>query len=191
MVTITACSPLMARLSIWMSLCGLRPMVVRSLVSGYLLEHQAVHAEYQLRHLVLPVRTRSLEARRAAGRTSHARPDSLCLMRTRITETLSRPPLSLAICTKLRCASSRLAASACARSCRSPRPRPCRSGRPSRADRCRPAGRHSRGSPARPSDRRPARASPGSCSASAAPAPGVIMPLSICSCSSEWSRVIS
>src|SRR5436309_3151553 len=32
MVTMTACSPLTARLSIWMSLCGLRPMVVRSLV---------------------------------------------------------------------------------------------------------------------------------------------------------------
>src|SRR5882724_3916458 len=31
-VTMTACSPLTARLSIWMSLCGLRPMVVRSLV---------------------------------------------------------------------------------------------------------------------------------------------------------------
>src|SRR5437899_1674201 len=31
MVTMTACSPLTARLSIWMSLCGLRPMVVRSL----------------------------------------------------------------------------------------------------------------------------------------------------------------
>ena len=33
-VTITACSPLTARLSIWMSLCALRPMVVRSLESG-------------------------------------------------------------------------------------------------------------------------------------------------------------
>src|SRR5215475_290799 len=32
-VTITACSPDTARLSIWMSLCGLRPMVVRSFVS--------------------------------------------------------------------------------------------------------------------------------------------------------------
>src|SRR6267378_2595535 len=34
MVTITACSPLTARLSIWMSLWGLRPMVVRSFVKG-------------------------------------------------------------------------------------------------------------------------------------------------------------
>src|SRR2546430_10791776 len=34
MVTMTACSPLTARLSIWMSLCGLRPMVVRSLVKA-------------------------------------------------------------------------------------------------------------------------------------------------------------
>jgi hypothetical protein len=34
MVTMTACSPLTARLSIWMSLCGLRPMVVRSLAKG-------------------------------------------------------------------------------------------------------------------------------------------------------------
>src|SRR5262249_45734387 len=33
-VTMTACSPLTARLSIWMSLWGLRPMVVRSLVKG-------------------------------------------------------------------------------------------------------------------------------------------------------------
>src|SRR5688572_1843295 len=33
-VTMTACSPLTARLSIWMSLCGLRPMVVRSLERG-------------------------------------------------------------------------------------------------------------------------------------------------------------
>ena len=33
-VTMTACSPLTARLSIWMSLCGLRPMVVRSFVKG-------------------------------------------------------------------------------------------------------------------------------------------------------------
>ena len=31
-VTITACSPDTARLSIWMSLCGLRPIVVRSFV---------------------------------------------------------------------------------------------------------------------------------------------------------------
>ncbi len=30
----TACSPLTARLSIWMSLWGLRPMVVRSFVKG-------------------------------------------------------------------------------------------------------------------------------------------------------------
>jgi len=34
MVTMTACSPLTARLSIWMSLWGLRPMVVRSFVKG-------------------------------------------------------------------------------------------------------------------------------------------------------------
>ena len=33
-VTITACSPLTARLSIWMSLCGLRPMEVRSFTKG-------------------------------------------------------------------------------------------------------------------------------------------------------------
>ena len=33
-VTMTACSPLTARLSIWMSLWGLRPMVVRSFVKG-------------------------------------------------------------------------------------------------------------------------------------------------------------
>ena len=33
-VTITACSPLTARLSICMSLCGLRPMVVRSFTKG-------------------------------------------------------------------------------------------------------------------------------------------------------------
>jgi hypothetical protein len=32
---IMACSPLIARLSMTMSLCGLRPMVVRSFVSGY------------------------------------------------------------------------------------------------------------------------------------------------------------
>jgi flagellar biosynthesis protein FliQ len=34
MVITTACSPEIARLSIWMSLCGLRPMVVRSLIKG-------------------------------------------------------------------------------------------------------------------------------------------------------------
>ena len=35
MVMMAACSPLTARLSIWMSLCGLRPMSVRSFESGY------------------------------------------------------------------------------------------------------------------------------------------------------------
>src|SRR5207253_16322 len=34
-VMIAACSPLTARLSIWMSLCGFRPMRVRSFVSWY------------------------------------------------------------------------------------------------------------------------------------------------------------
>ena len=34
MVITTACSPEIARLSIWISLCGLRPIVVRSLVKG-------------------------------------------------------------------------------------------------------------------------------------------------------------
>jgi hypothetical protein len=33
-VTMSACSPLTARLSIWMSLCALRPIVNRSLSSG-------------------------------------------------------------------------------------------------------------------------------------------------------------
>jgi hypothetical protein len=33
-VITTACSPEIARLSIWMSLCGLRPIVVRSLLKG-------------------------------------------------------------------------------------------------------------------------------------------------------------
>src|SRR6185295_15003190 len=50
-VTMTACSPLTARLSIWMSLWGLRPMGAL-LGQGNLLEHQPVHAEDQFRHSV-------------------------------------------------------------------------------------------------------------------------------------------
>ena len=54
---------------------------------------------------------------------------------------LSRPPLSLAICTSCWRSELEVARRASAASCRCPRPRPCRTGRPSTAGRCRRAAR--------------------------------------------------
>ena len=55
MVTMQACSPLTARLSIWMSFCGLRPIVTRSLsrVTSLITEPSRLRINFAM--VVIPV----------------------------------------------------------------------------------------------------------------------------------------
>ncbi len=71
---------------------------------GDLLEHQAVHAENQLCHGRSPWGSRTISHVNTAA-IPRAAPGYSRTTRTSITETLSRPPLSLAICTSC-CAAS-------------------------------------------------------------------------------------
>src|SRR5262249_61623134 len=77
----------------------------------YLLQNQAIHTQYQLRHSSIPLRNYLNQliilasGLRGAGKSRSTR--------TSITEILSRPPLSFAVCTRCCAHSLRLELSVC------------------------------------------------------------------------------